>query len=154
MGAGSGSAIDAAVDAPLADARPDAGPAHALTCSDPGVLASTGGTVSGSTGAPHGNHVTAICAGVVQNGADAVYAITLPVAGQLRVAISGSAALDAYVITPCAGAPATPSCLGNAIASAGNPLLVTATAGATYYVVVDSEQAAATGSYSVVVTRP
>src|ERR1700690_3792345 len=81
----------------------------ALTCADPGVAAaSEQGTTSGT------GKITATCGGVIMNGPDAVYGITLAAGDHIAIAITGDYAVDAYLIAPCA---ATPVCEGNMFAS-------------------------------------
>ena len=142
-----GPAIDAAIaiDAVAAvDAR-----VAAATCADPMPFPAAGGTLTGDTSA-RGNTVTASCAGFVMNGKDAVYRIDTAAGDHLLVAITG--ALQAYVIAPCAAVPGTPVCLGNAVASAGNPIDV-ATAGGAQFIIVDDANPATSGAYAVTVTR-
>ena len=144
--AGGGSA-DAAVDA-----RPD-GRVAALTCSDPGPIAATGGTVMGSTGSPRMNTVSASCGGEVMNGPDAVYRIDLAATAQLTITLSASYAANAYLISPCTLEPATPTCETNTAASPGNPLVLSPAAGS-HYLVVDNPNPALSGTYKVTVSSP
>jgi hypothetical protein len=132
---------DAAIDARVA----------ALTCADAGVLMSSGDSATGTT-AGRSSTISAMCGGFVMNGADAVYRISTAASDQLLVSISGSFAASAYVIAPCSVSPATPACLTNTAATAGNPVAVTtATAGA-YFVIVDATNAAQAGDYTLTVT--
>jgi hypothetical protein len=127
--------VDAAVDAPEA----------ALTCADPGVIAGSG-TVAGTTvGRP--SNLAAMCGGFVMNGREAVYRIDLVAGDQLLVAITG--ARKAYVIAACVTPP--PACLGNLRAVDGNPISVMPAAGPSF-VVVDDENPAAEGTYSLTLT--
>ncbi len=140
--AGSGS-VDAPVDSRQA----------ALTCSDPGVFGSTGGSASGTT-AGRSNTVTASCGGFVMNGPDAVYRFDAALGAQVMVSIEASYAANAYVITPCTVAPGTPACTSNAYASPGNPLAFSAPATTTYFLVVDDGNAALSGTYTVTLALP
>ena len=137
---------DAAMpDAPAAiDAR-----IAAATCADPMPFPATGGSLSGST-TGRGNTVTASCAGFVMNGKDAVYRIDTAAGDHLLVALTG--ALQAYLIAPCTAAPATPACVGNVVATAGNPIDV-ATAGGAQFIVVDDANPATDGAFTLTVTR-
>jgi hypothetical protein len=127
---------DASIDAPIA----------ALTCADPGVIASPGDTAMGSTdGKPMS--LSSMCGGFVMNGREAVYRIELAAGDSLLVAITG--ARKAYVIAQCV-TPA-PACLGNALATDGNPLSVTPAAGPSF-VIVDDENPAASGVYELTLT--
>lgn len=137
---GDGAADDAAIDARLA----------ALTCADPGVLASTGGGASGST-VGRSSTISSMCDGFVMNGADAVYRITTAASDQLLVSISGSFPASAYVIQPCSVSPATPTCLTNMAATMGNPIAVTTTTAGAYFVIVDATAAAQSGDYMLTV---
>jgi hypothetical protein len=129
------------IDAPPVDAADDA----ALTCADPGELPAAGGTVMGTTsGRDMG--VSSMCGGFVMNGRDAVYGLMLPAGRTVTVEITG--ARKAYVIAPCAPAPATPACLGNMFATSASPLVVNPAAGASY-VVVDDENPANAGTYTL-----
>jgi hypothetical protein len=135
---------DGGVDAPGPDAR-----IAAATCADPMPFPATGGTFTGTT-AGRQNLVTASCAGFVMNGLDAVYRIDTAAGDHLLVTITGG--LQAYVITPCTAAPATPACVGNAVASAGNPIDVTTAAGP-QFIVVDDANPATSGPYTLSVTH-
>jgi len=134
--------IDAPVDTRAIDAR-----IAAATCADPMPLA-VGATLSGAT-TGRGDTVAAFCAGFVMNGNDAVYRVDSIAGDQLLVTLTG--ALQAYAIAPCDPVPATPACLGNAIATAGNPIAVTPT-GPTF-VVIDDANPATEGAYSVTVSQ-
>ncbi len=136
-----------AIDAAVPDARAIDARIAAATCADPMPLA-VGATLSGST-TGRGNTVTASCAGFVMNGNDAVYRVDSSAGEQLLVTLTG--ALQAYAIAPCDPSPATPACLGNAVATAGNPIAVTAT-GPTF-VVIDDANPATDGAYSVNVSQ-
>ncbi|MEO8702691.1 MAG: hypothetical protein ABI867_21785 [Kofleriaceae bacterium] len=122
---------------------PDAAMA-ALTCADPGVFTASG-SVEGTT-AGRGSTVSAQCGGFVMNGKDAVYSIPIAAGEDLLVAITG--ARKAYVIESC---PAT-MCLGNAFASAGNPISVSPAAG-TAFVIVDDENPSVAGAFTLTLTR-
>ena len=124
----------------------------ALTCADPGILSPSGGTVNDTT-VGRANMVTASCGGFVTNGPDAVYQIETVGSAMLTVSIAGSYPVNAYVIAPCTVAPATPACRGNALASAGAPITVSAPAG-DWFVVVDGVNAALSGSYTLTVSVP
>lgn len=128
--------VDAAIDAP----------APALTCADPGVIASPGGTAMGSTdGKPM--TLSSMCGGFIMNGREAVYRIELVAGDSLLVAIAGSR--KAYVIAQCV-TPA-PACLGNTLATDGNPISVTPAAGPSF-VIVDDENPANAGAYTLTLT--
>lgn len=127
---------------PVDDARQ-----AALTCADPGTLPGAGGTVSGTT-VDRVATVSAMCGGFIMNGADAVYRIDLAAGAQLLVDIAGGR--KAYVLAACMPSPATPACLTNTLATAGNPLAVSP-AGGPSFVVVDDESPA-TSSYTLTVT--
>ena len=133
-------AVDAAIDARLA----------ALTCADPGVLAAAGATTTGTT-AGRSSTISATCSGFVMNGADAVYRLTTAAVGdQFLIGITG---VKAYVIAPCSPTPATPACLGNAFATPGNPISITATFAGPHFIVVDHESPATTAAYTLTVTK-
>jgi hypothetical protein len=89
-----------------------------------------------------------MCDGFVMNGREAVYRIDLVAGDQLLVAITG--ARKAYVIAQCV-MPA-PACLGNTLATDGNPISVSPAAGPSF-VVVDDENPAADGLYELTLTR-
>ena len=57
--------------------------------------------------------------------------------------------LEAYVVAPCLGAPQTPMCLGNVLATPGNPISVIAATTGPQFVVVDDSNPAVSGSYTV-----
>jgi hypothetical protein len=134
---------DAPVDVP-ADVAIDARQA-ALTCADPGLLASgvavTGDTTGGTS------RVAPSCGGYVMNSADEVYRITAAAGDQFLVEVAG---LRAYAVTPCVS---TTGCLGNMFASQGNPIAINALAGGQLYIVVDHELAPTAGTYSLTVTK-
>lgn len=130
---------DAAVDTMVLDASP-----RAAVCSDPQPFPSTGGMTAGTT-AGRANTVTSTCNGFVQNGTDAVYKIEAA-AGPILVSVTGSFAVTAYALTTCAATPATPMCVSNLTAVPGNPLSIPA---GTYWIVVDSANAAAAGTYTL-----
>lgn len=133
-----GTGVDDAPDARLA----------ALTCADPGVIASTGGTAAGTT-IGRSPTVSSMCGGFVMNGKDAVYRIDLAAGKTLLVDVAGGR--KAYVLAACTVAPATPVCLGNALATAGNPLSVMPAAGASF-IVVDDENPANASTYMLTLT--
>lgn len=139
------------VDPALADAgAPDAPPA-ARTCADPETLGSGAPvTVSGDTTGGT-NHVSAMCGGGVLNAADEVFHLLAQAGEDLDVAITGDAILEAYVVSSCVAPPTTPSCLGGATASAGNPIVLTNLPTGDLFVVVDSDSAALGGSYELTV---
>ncbi len=143
---GPGDAMDAS-DAPP-DVAIDAMPA-ALTCVDPGIIAMTGGSASGTT-VGRTSTISASCNGSVMNGNDAVYRITAAAGDMYLVGITG---VKAYVIMPCSLSPATPACIGNTAASPGNPISVTATAAGQYFIVVDHENPATSAAYTLTVTK-
>jgi hypothetical protein len=132
---------DATVDALSIDAR-----IAAATCADPMPLA-IGATLSGTT-TGRGNTVTSICAASVMNGNDAVYRVDAT--GQILVSITGT--LQAYAIAPCNASPAMPTCIGNTVASAGNPISIAVTG--TTFIVIDDANPATAGAYAVSVTQP
>jgi hypothetical protein len=136
-------------DASHVDGPPD-GPPAALDCADPGTL-STAGSATGST-ADRTSMVSALCGGIIQNGGDAVYAIDVAAGSALHVSIAGDYPVDAYVLAPCEPSPATPSCEGNALAVPGTPIVVTPTTAGQQFVVVDSEEAGSSGTYTLTVT--
>jgi hypothetical protein len=137
-----GDASDAPIDA--ADAMP-----AALTCVDPGVIAMTGGTATGTT-VGRTSTVSSMCGGSVMNGNDAVYRVTAGAGDMYLVSITG---VKAYVIIPCSIAPATPACIGNVAASPGNPISFTATAAGQHFIVVDHENPATSAAYTLTVTK-
>jgi hypothetical protein len=128
----------------------DAPDAHvpALTCSDPGELAS-GVAVTGTT-MGRTNMVTASCAGSIMTGFDAEYAIALGSGHALDVTLAGSAALAAYVLPACSGG--TPPCIDNAYATTVTPLATSVQPAGTYFVIVDSTLADGSGAYTLTVT--
>lgn len=131
---------DAAIDTAVMDAMP-----RAAVCSDPQPFPSTGGMTAGTT-AGRSNTVTSTCNGSVQNGSDAVYKIDATT-GPILVSVTGSFAVTAYaLVTTCATTPATPMCVSNITAVPGNPLSIPA---GTYWIVVDSANAAAAGTYTL-----
>ncbi len=137
---------------PGSDAHPDApgdGPTAALTCADPGML--SGGSATGST-TDRTSQVSSLCAGIVQNGADAVYEVDAAAGSALHVAIAGDFAVDAYVLAPCAAAPATPACEGDMVAMPGTPIVVDVASAGPEFVVVDSENAEMMGTYTLTVS--
>lgn len=141
-----------AIDAPLGDVVPDMmidGRMAALTCVDPGVVPATGGTEMGTT-AGRTSTISAMCGGFVMNGNDAVYRVTAAAGDMYLVSITG---VRAYVIAPCSAAPATPTCLGNAFAQPGNPISFTAAFAGQHFIVVDHENVATSGAYTLTVTK-
>jgi len=135
-------ALDGGMDGPTdGDAR-----IPAPTCADPGIVTSPGGTETGTT-ANHPMNLSSMCGGFVMNGREAVYRIDLVAGDSLLVAITG--ARKAYVIAQCV-TPA-PACLGNALATDGNPLSVTPAAGPSF-VIVDDENPANDGTYTLTLT--
>lgn len=140
---------DAAIDGPV-DVPTDV-PTAALNCVDPGSLGTTGGTAMGST-ATRASTIAAMCNGFVMNGPDAVYLVTPGAGAQIQVSISGSYPVNAYVIAPCQVSPATPACLTNSFASAGNPITVTTSFAGQHFVVVDGPNPAQSGDYTLTVT--
>jgi hypothetical protein len=133
---------DAAIDASI-DAR-----AAGLTCADPGAaVGSVPGTTVGRT-----STISSLCGGLVMNGPDAVYRVSASAGQTIHVSITGSYAVKAYVIAPCVIAPTTPACLGNVAAIAGVPLAVPAPTTGDYFVVVDDENPALSGTYDLTVT--
>ena len=129
-----------------ANEMPPEGIPAALTCADPGVIMTAGGTASGST-AGTTSKMSSSCGGFVNNGPDRVYRINMNGANQLQVHIDAGAR-KAYVLTSCVESPSTPMCLGNTRASMGSPILLQPTAGFAY-VVVDEEIAGVSGPYTL-----
>lgn len=125
----------------------------ALTCADPGIVATTGGTVSGTT-AGGSSRMSSFCGGIVNNGFDRVYRIDMNGTNMLRVSIDAGAR-KAYVLTmsSCIESPSTPACIGSTRATAGNPITVSPSAGPAW-VVVDDETAGAggAGTYTMTLT--
>ena len=132
-------AVDATVDARLA----------ALTCADPGLVPTAGSAEMGTT-VGRTSTISSSCSGFVMNGNDAVYRLTVAAAGDMY--LIGITGVKAYVIAPCSTTPATPVCIGNAFASAGNPISVTLAAGP-HFIVVDHESPATSGAYTLTVTK-
>lgn len=126
--------VDAGHDAAI-DARIAAG-----TCVEPTPIA---GTLAGDTTARQ-NLVTAMCAGFVMNGHDAVFHTD---AAHALVEITG--ALQAYALASCDPAPAEPTCVGNAVAIAGNPISIAGPA----YIVVDQANPSISGAFTLTVTE-
>ena len=139
-----GGSADAAIDS---DSRQPA-----LTCADPGLVATAGGTFMGTT-AGRSNTVTATCSGGVMNGPDAVYRFDATLGDQLTIAIAGSYAVNAYAIAPCTVTPGTPTCIGNTAAAPGNPITITAAFTAAHFIVVDGLNPAQSGTYTLTITR-
>jgi hypothetical protein len=139
---GTAGSADAMIDARMT--------AH--TCADPEPVPVTGGTFSGVT-TGRSNTVTASCAGSVMNGPDAVFRLDATIGDPITVAITGSYPVSAYAIAPCTVAPGTPACIGNAAATAGNPLAFTAAFTGAHYLVVDGVNPALSGDYTLTVTR-
>ena len=122
----------------------------ALTCADPGLFSAAGGQVMATTmGAT--SKMSSLCGGLVQNGPDRVYKIMMNGTNMLRVTVDGGR--KAYVLGPtsCMESPNTPACIGNVRATMGNPITVTPAAGPAF-VVVDDENAAASGAYTLTLT--
>jgi hypothetical protein len=140
------------IDAPLGDVMIDTmidARMAALTCVDPGVIAPAGGTEMGTT-VGRTSTISAMCGGFVMNGNDAVYRVTAAAGDMYLVGITG---VRAYVIAPCSAAPATPMCLGNAFAMQGNPISFTAAFAGQHFIVVDHENVATSGAYTLTVTK-
>jgi hypothetical protein len=138
--------IDAAVDTtdgPTFDAPP-----RAATCADPQPFPATGGMASGTTSGRN-NTVSSMCSGSIMTGADAVYRVDATNGKHLLVSISGFTNVAAYVTAPCSTQPATPACIGSNAAIPGNPINVTASFTGQYFIVVDSANAGASGSYTL-----
>ena len=142
---GDGGIVDDARDASTVDAPP-----RAATCADPQPFPMTGGMAAGTT-TGRNNTVSSMCSGSVMTGADAVYRIDATATDQLLVSISGNFAVSAYVLAPCSISPATPACIGSMAATPGNPINVTASFTGQYFIVVDSANAAANGTYTLTV---
>jgi hypothetical protein len=140
-------APDAAVDG--LEAPPDALP-YALTCADPGPITRgvehtfTGTTVGGT------DRIDGSCASRVLVGPDDVFEATALAGDRLDLTIDGDAVVRAYVILACV--MNQPACQGNMLASPGTPLAVTGLPAGSVWVVVDSENAALGGDYTLTVT--
>ena len=132
---------DAMIDTPVVfnDAPP-----RAATCSDPQLFPPTGGMTGGTT-MGRSNTVSSMCAGSNQLGPDAVYKIEATT-GPVLVTVTGSFAVTAYALTSCMQTPATPACVSNMTAVPGNPLSIPS---GTYWIVVDSANSAASGTYTL-----
>jgi hypothetical protein len=117
---------------------------YAATCSNPQPFPATGG-VTGGTTTGRSNTVSSMCAGSVQTGVDAVYQI-VGATGPILVTVTGSFAVTAYALTSCDSTPATPACVSNTTAVPGNPLSIPA---GSYFIVVDSANAGASGTYTL-----
>jgi hypothetical protein len=140
--------IDAAPGDVPADLTIDARLA-ALTCVDPGLIAPAGDTQTGTT-VGRTSTISASCGGFVMNGADAVYRLTAAAGDSYLIGITG---VKAYVIAPCSVSPATPVCIGNAFASPGNPISLTAAFAGQHFIIVDHDNAATTAPYTLTVTK-
>jgi len=138
---------DAATDVPVDMSTIDARQA-ALVCADPGVFPMAGGMFMGTT-AGRSNTVTAMCSASVMNAFDAVYRVDAAVGAHLLISVSGFNGVSAYVIAPCSIAPATPSCIGGTAATMGNPINVTTSFAGQHFIVVDSANAAFSGTYTL-----
>lgn len=114
---------------------------YAATCSNPQPFPATGGMTGGTT-MGRANNVASMCAGSIQNGVDAVYKIE-DATGPILVSVTGTFAVTAYAITSCAPPSA---CVSNMTAVPGNPLSIPA---GSYFIVVDSANAAASGTYTL-----
>lgn len=128
--------------------EPD-GRVPAFTCADPGLLAPTGGTASGTT-VGRSSTISASCGGFVMTGADAVYRFEPGDGEQFLIEITG---VDAYVIAPCTTSPGTPLCSGNMFARPGNPISITTAFAGPHFVIVDHDTAATTAAYTLTVTK-
>ncbi|MBX3158936.1 MAG: hypothetical protein KF773_23420 [Deltaproteobacteria bacterium] len=133
-------------DGPPPDTADLDAPAARLTCADPGILPATGATVTGSTSDRMTNSA-ATCGGFVMNGRDAVYRIDLATSPQLTISLTGER--KAYLVTTCGAG--TPTCVGNAFATASAPLTISPGAGSTF-IVVDDENPLGAGPYTLTVT--
>ena len=131
------------MDGPTFDAPP-----RAATCADPQPFPAAGGTASGTT-TGRNNTVTAMCSGSIMTGTDAVYRVDATNGAHLLVSISGFSNAAAYVLAPCSAQPATPACIGTNAATQGNPINVTASFTGQYFIVVDSANAGANGTYTL-----
>lgn len=132
-------AIDAPPDVPI-----DTMPA-ALTCVDPGIIPTAGGTESGTT-VGRTSMISALCNGSVMNGNDAVYRINAGAGDMYLISITG---VKAYVVIPCSAA----MCLGNVAAAPGSPISFTASVAGLHYIVVDHENPATSAPYTLTVTK-
>lgn len=141
----------------VAPGAPDAkkGPIDAmaaLTCGDPGPLARGASVVASGSTSGGTNHVSAMCGAVIMNGPDAIYRVDAALGDKLDVSITGDSVVRAYVVATCPAPPATPTCEGGVFTEPGlAALMETGLAAGPHYVVVDSENAALGGSYSVTV---
>jgi hypothetical protein len=122
-----------------------------LVCTDPGILPATGGTAMGTTNMRN-NTVSSLCNGLVMNGPDAVYRVTVGVGAHIGVTVSGSYPVRGYVIAPCVTSPSTPSCIGNVFATQTAPISVTTTFAGEHFIIVDGENAGLSGTYTLSVT--
>jgi len=141
-----------AIDAPTGDVPGDMmidARMAALTCVDPGLIPVAGSTEMGTT-VGRSSTVSASCAGFVMNGADAVYRVSATAGDHYLIGITG---VKAYAIAPCSAAPATPTCLGNTLATPGNPIQITAAFTGQHFIVVDHENPATSAAYTLTVTK-
>jgi hypothetical protein len=134
------------------DARvvPDARAAR--TCGDPDDVArGAAHTITGTTSGGS-NHVSAMCGALVMNGPDDVFRVTAQAGDKLDVSITGDSVVRAYVVAACAAPPQTPVCEGGVFTEPGViGISLTSLPAGTHYILVDSENAALGGSYSVTV---
>jgi hypothetical protein len=131
-------------------ATPDA--MHALTCGDPGDVARGGAAGASGTTAGGANHVSAMCGAVIMNGPDVVYRVDALAGDRLDVTITGDSVVRAYVVASCAAPPARPTCEGGVFTEPGLAAVsLTSLAAGPHYVLVDSEEAALGGAYTVTI---
>lgn len=135
------------------DARPGPPDAmHALTCGDPGDVTRGSARMASGTTAGGANHVAAMCGAVIMNGPDDVYRVTSVAGDTLDVTISGDAVVRAYVVATCPPPSTTPTCEGGAFTEPGLAAVsLTGLAAGAHYVVVDSDNAALGGAYTVTI---
>jgi hypothetical protein len=133
-------------NAPI-DAAVDAGQ-FAHTCDDPEPLGSSkAGTTVGQA-----NTVSSSCAGVVENGADAVYTVGVLADSVLDVTLADDFNGVVYVLGTCTPAPATPTCDTNMVGRQGTLLRVPIQNSGNLFLIVDSQNAADTGTFTVSAT--
>lgn len=133
-------------NAPI-DAAVDAGH-FAHTCDDPEPLGvSKAGTTVGQT-----NSVTSSCAGIIENGADAVYTVETLAGAILNVSLADDFDGVVYVLGTCTPAPATPTCDTNMVGRQGTPLRVPIQNAGSLFLIVDSQNAADSGTFTVSAT--
>jgi hypothetical protein len=88
------------------------------------------------------------------SGKDIVYALTAASTGPIRVQVTGTWDRVLYVVTDCANV--NTSCLiGNDAPSSGTEMVTfNATAGTTYYIIVDGYGSSSAGAYEITIQEP